>query len=303
VDKKIAEAEVLGQLLFLQSTFDAMPERRGITDLVCNGLKHVPGVVSVSYLESSDKLDSNYEQALTVPISSRETAYGALVFDTDDTEAFAKYRPHIQNVANSIALVFDNRGYIGELNQQREELEQRVSERTAELEASKARLQSILEANPVPTIITRMADGTVKYANQRFMHDFGFGDKSAIGRKTPDFFVHPEDRDVLMRELAEKGSLPSREIFVKKADGTQFWILATLSMFQFECEPCVMASLYDITERKQAEASLRQFEYIISTSTDMMALLDKDFIYRAVNPAYLAAFNPLGFNSPQLAAT
>jgi len=291
MDKKVTEAKVLGQLLFLQSTLDVMPERRGVTDLVCNGLKHVPGVASVSYLESSDQPASNYEHAFAVPITSRETAYGALVFDTDDSEEFAKYRPHIQNVANSIALVFDNRGYIGELNQRREELEQRVSERTAELEASKARLQSILEANPVPTIITRMADGTVKYANQRLMHDFGFGDKSAIGRKTPDFFAHSEERDVLMRELAEKGSLPSREILVKKVDGTQLWVLATLSMFQFEGEPCVMASLYDISERKEEEEKIRQFQHIVSATTDMLALLDKDFIYRATNPAYLAAFN------------
>jgi len=47
----------------------------------------------------------------------------------------------------------------------------------------------------------------------------------------------------------------------------------------------------EMGRRKQAEEELLQFKHIVSTSTDMMALLDKDFIYRAANPAYLDAFN------------
>ncbi|MDQ6982287.1 MAG: PAS domain S-box protein [Mariprofundus sp.] len=44
-------------------------------------------------------------------------------------------------------------------------------------------------------------------------------------------------------------------------------------------------------EQLQAEEELLQFERIVSTSSDMMALLDKDFIYRSANQAYLDAFN------------
>jgi len=136
---------------------------------------------------------------------------------------------------------------------ERKQVEQRLKE-------SEARLQSMLEANPVPTIITRMADGTVKYANQRIEDCFGVKSEVLIGEKTPDFFVHPEERAVLMQELAEKGLLPGREIQVRKADGTLFWARTTLCMFQLDGESCVMASLYDITERKQAEQALAESE-------------------------------------------
>ncbi|MBC8400255.1 MAG: PAS domain S-box protein [Candidatus Marinimicrobia bacterium] len=47
----------------------------------------------------------------------------------------------------------------------------------------------------------------------------------------------------------------------------------------------------DITERKLIEENLRQYEHIVSTSTDMLALLDTKFKYLAVNKSYVEAFN------------
>ncbi|MEE8358125.1 MAG: PAS domain S-box protein, partial [Candidatus Hydrothermarchaeales archaeon] len=47
----------------------------------------------------------------------------------------------------------------------------------------------------------------------------------------------------------------------------------------------------DITERKKVEKYLQQYEYIVSSSTDMLALLDNRFVYIAANTAYVEAFN------------
>ncbi|MGB6874158.1 MAG: PAS domain-containing protein, partial [Dehalococcoidia bacterium] len=46
----------------------------------------------------------------------------------------------------------------------------------------------------------------------------------------------------------------------------------------------------DITERLQAEEVLHQYEHIVSSSTDKLALLDKRFNYLAVNKAFMEAF-------------
>ncbi|MBW8036482.1 MAG: PAS domain S-box protein, partial [Planctomycetes bacterium] len=66
-------------------------------------------------------------------------------------------------------------------------------------------------------------------------------------------------------------------------------------VFSFAIAPVADAgytNLYgrDITEHKKAEESLRQYEHIVFSSTDMQAILDREFIYLAVNPAYLRAF-------------
>lgn len=47
----------------------------------------------------------------------------------------------------------------------------------------------------------------------------------------------------------------------------------------------------DTTERVQAEEALRQYERIVSASTDLLALVDSNYIYRAVNDAYIDMFN------------
>jgi PAS domain-containing protein len=44
------------------------------------------------------------------------------------------------------------------------------------------------------------------------------------------------------------------------------------------------------TELELRNEELRQFKYIVSNSNDMLALLDKNFVYIAANEAYLKAF-------------
>ncbi len=46
----------------------------------------------------------------------------------------------------------------------------------------------------------------------------------------------------------------------------------------------------DVFKLKQVEDALHQYEHIVSSSTDMLALLDKRFKYLATNKAYLEAF-------------
>ena len=46
----------------------------------------------------------------------------------------------------------------------------------------------------------------------------------------------------------------------------------------------------EIVEHKRAEGALREYQIIVSNSTDMLALLSRHFVYLATNPAYLKAF-------------
>ncbi len=57
-------------------------------------------------------------------------------------------------------------------------------------------------------------------------------------------------------------------------------------------EPQFLANVsMDITERKRVEEAMRRFEHIVSSSTDMLALLDKNYVYLSANEAYLKAFS------------
>ena len=52
----------------------------------------------------------------------------------------------------------------------------------------------------------------------------------------------------------------------------------------------VVSSSNNVTQRKLANDVLHQYEHIVSSSTDMLALLDKRFTYLAANETYMNAF-------------
>ena len=62
------------------------------------------------------------------------------------------------------------------------------------------------------------------------------------------------------------------------------------SNFTYNEKLAILVIVRDITDRKRADEALHQYEHIVSSSTDMLALLDKQFNYLAVNKVYAEAF-------------
>jgi PAS domain S-box-containing protein/putative nucleotidyltransferase with HDIG domain len=52
----------------------------------------------------------------------------------------------------------------------------------------------------------------------------------------------------------------------------------------------ILSSGADITERTKAEEALKQYERIVSSSSDMLALINTDLVYISANSAYSSAF-------------
>jgi len=106
--------------------------------------------------------------------------------------------------------------------------------------------------------------------------------------------LHPEDRDRVLDEfnkVLEKETIDI-EYRWKAADGRYIWFLDSGVLIRDEKgKPFeIIGTWLDITKRKQAEEVLHQYEHIVSSSTDMLAILDKQFNYLAANNAYLKAF-------------
>jgi PAS domain S-box-containing protein len=69
--------------------------------------------------------------------------------------------------------------------------------------------------------------------------------------------------------------LDTNKIPLHDADGSVIGILGTYE---------------DITERIQTEEALKLYEKIVATTSDLMSILDSDYVYLAVNDAYLNAY-------------
>lgn len=48
-----------------------------------------------------------------------------------------------------------------------------------------------------------------------------------------------------------------------------------------------ISQIQDISDRKQAEESLRRYERMIAATPDCVSLIDRNYIYRVINQTYL----------------
>lgn len=125
---------------------------------------------------------------------------------------------------------------------------------------SQERFRAIAEATPVPVVISRLADGAILYVNAHSTYTFAIPAEEAIGRRTEEFYGDPSERRALLDLLAKDGRVQNYEIQTRKADGTLFWVLASLEPLVFNGQPAILTAFYDLTKRKEAEQNLLDSE-------------------------------------------
>ncbi len=161
-----------------------------------------------------------------------------------------------------------------------DDLEQRVQERTAELlkvnEQLKVEIQERKRAEQLAHEseekyrnlveqagegIVILQDGLIKYANPRLMELTGYDLEDTIETPFPKY-VHPDD----VAESVEKYNAwiegkelesPYERRLVHK-DGSIVHTELSIGLITYQDKPAVLASLRDITERKQAEEALQE---------------------------------------------
>ncbi len=107
--------------------------------------------------------------------------------------------------------------------------------------------------------------------------------------------LHPDDREPserVVQHAIEQNSRFAIEFRFKARNEEWRWILSRGKVAESDLSGKavrVAGSHTDITERKQAEEALRKYERIVSTSQDLMALINRDYVYEAVNESLLAA--------------
>ncbi|MDZ8054795.1 MAG: PAS domain S-box protein [Aulosira sp. ZfuVER01] len=90
-------------------------------------------------------------------------------------------------------------------------------------------------------------------------------------------------------KFKQQGWITNLEFEVVNKDGTTRWISLNATALKDEAGNFVMSrsTLFDISDRKRAEAVLRQYEGIVSCTKDGIALVNRNYIYQIVNQAYL----------------
>lgn len=103
---------------------------------------------------------------------------------------------------------------------------------------------------------------------------------------------------ILVVEFAEVFSFTFLQLFPKLAIvASHLFLLAVFIHYlnvylKYRAQSEILSELNEqlraeIKEREQTAENLRKYEYICSTTSDLMSMIDRNYVYRAVNDAYL----------------
>jgi PAS domain S-box-containing protein len=107
--------------------------------------------------------------------------------------------------------------------------------------------------------------------------------------------ILPEYRSYINQKIKraiEKGTTEAFTYKISPPLGSEQWIMEEVSLLGDinKRKQMLIGTVRDITDQKKAEDKLREYLLIVSSSSELMSLIDKDYRYVNVNQAYLEAY-------------
>jgi PAS domain S-box-containing protein len=125
------------------------------------------------------------------------------------------------------------------------------------LKESEQRYRLLFERNVAGVGIASL-DGRVLDCNDGWARILGYESKNeVVGRQASTFYFHPAERQRLLDELLENQAVFSRELQMRRKDGTPVWVMFNAAALKSEHNTSVLQStMIDISEWKRAEEAL-----------------------------------------------
>ena len=136
--------------------------------------------------------------------------------------------------------------------------------------------------------------------NKRHETDLGYTADELKDRHVMDFHA-PENNELIMtaiKTVMEAGYGSAEDVLVTK-DGRQIPYFSTAVRFDSKGKSYFMGICEDITERKQAEQSLRLFKELVEHSSDAIGMSTPEGKHYYQNEAFYRLFGNIGDNPPE----
>ncbi|NTW48545.1 MAG: PAS domain S-box protein [Chlorobiales bacterium] len=167
------------------------------------------------------------------------------------------------------------------------------------LQQSEQNYREIFNATSEAIFLHDAATGRILDANDTTVRLYGYDSKEEILRgNIGDFSTneppYTQTEGVHRIRLAVEEGPQVFEWQAKKKNGERFWVEVSLQNTQIGGEGCILAVIRDITERKRAEAALRESEELyrstLKASPDSITITDLEGRIRMGSPAALKLF-------------
>jgi two-component system cell cycle sensor histidine kinase/response regulator CckA len=160
------------------------------------------------------------------------------------------------------------------------------------LRGSEERFRAIFEQAAIGVCQVETESGRFLEVNQKYCDIVGRTREEITGTSFMEF-THPDDLQESLDKNQRLGRGEIRDYTLEKRyvrkDGAIVWVSITASpMWGVKERPNHhIAMVQDITGRKQAVETLREYQKAVESSNEMIAVVDREYRYRVVNRAFL----------------
>jgi len=138
------------------------------------------------------------------------------------------------------------------------------------LRESEYKFSNLFGKSAIPSALTRLSDHVFVDVNEAWLRLFGYEREETLGKTAIEIGVNRDlqHRGSIISEVQERHQIRDLEQILFTKSGEPRTILTNVNAIMMSGQEYAITSLKDITERKQAEAALRQSEETYSTLFD-----------------------------------
>lgn len=215
--------------------------------------------------------EAGFQSLLFVPLIAKDQVIGILNFLSTKPDAYTQVDLRLaEKVGNQIAGAISNAQHF---------LERKREEET--LRASEQKYRSGLDLAPVGIWVS--VKEKITFANPKCSELLGYSQDEFLSKPLTEF-LYPEDQRRVMEKYSRwaRGETPPSTYvsrFIHKEGHTK-WLESKVALIQWEGEPAMINFVTDVTERRQAEETLRNsvepFRMLVQSMEEIVLTLDQE---------------------------
>ena len=140
------------------------------------------------------------------------------------------------------------------------------------LRASEARFRSITEAHPVPVMIISLRAGSILYASPGAETLLSMTQVQLLGAPFDTILTDENVRNDLWQAMRDGQEVNLKEVVLDCREGRKLDAALSARRISYRSDEAMVIGLYDLTERKQAEAQISRQQEALQQSEKMAAL-------------------------------